>query len=528
MIGSTAMHDRGQHRASPKKLGRYVLHHEFAAGGMASVYFGQLIGPVGFSRVVAIKRMHAIFARDPKLVTMFVDEAWLAARVQHPNVVSVLDVVAADGELFLVMDYVRGESLSGLMRAASAPPPADIAASILGQALSGLHAAHEARDEIGRPLGMIHRDVSPQNVLVGVDGLARITDFGIAKAASRLTVTLESQLKGKLRYMAPEQLSGQPRIDRRADVYAAGVVLWETLAGERLTRGDTADAVLAAMLEPPPPLRDRRPDLPSAIDDVVARALAVDPDDRFPTADALQIAIESVLPFASPRAVGEWVQEVARDRLAAKKAVVDGIEQAVASRAGVKDELASLSQEVHATEARRLLQERAVAGAEPLAGEITRVDGPPSAALAHAALAPPAPPLATVRMAVPPPDRPPPRPAPPPTEKMVAVGRSGTISLKASSEPVDLDDLATLKTKDAHRAPSGPASPEPRRPASIPAAPLRERRRDRKGIVVAVAVVSVLACIVLLSIWLMRTPDGEGPTRSAPPRGSGAPAAGAR
>ncbi len=369
------MHDRGQHRASPKKLGRYVLHHEFAAGGMASVYFGQLIGPVGFSRVVAIKRMHAIFARDPKLVTMFVDEAWLAARVQHPNVVSVLDVVAADGELFLVMDYVRGESLSGLMRAASAPPPADIAASILGQALSGLHAAHEARDEIGHALGIIHRDVSPQNVLVGVDGLARITDFGIAKAASRLTVTLESQLKGKLRYMAPEQLSGQPRIDRRADVYAAGVVLWETLAGERLTRGDTADAVLAAMLEPPPPLRDRRPDLPSAIDDVVARALAVDPDDRFPTADALQIAIESVLPFASPRAVGEWVQEAARDRLAAKKAVVDGIEQAVASRAGVKDELASLSQEVHATEARRLLQERAVAGAEPLAGEITRAAG---------------------------------------------------------------------------------------------------------------------------------------------------------
>jgi serine/threonine-protein kinase len=311
---------------------------------MASVYFGQLIGPVGFSRVVAIKRMHPQFANDPKFVTMFVDEAWLTARVQHPNVVSTLDVVADAGELFIVMDYVRGEALSSILRAARVPVPPGVAASMTGQVLAGLHAAHEAKDETGRPLGMIHRDVSPQNVLVGVDGLARITDFGIAKAASRLYVTLEKQIKGKLRYMAPEQIVSAESLDRRADVYAMGVLLWETLAGAHLFKGDQIEQVLHLIMhQDPPSLAALRGDVPRAVDDVVRRAVARDPAQRFATAEEFHISLERALPFASHRAVGEWVQEVCAQPLREKKAIVDLIEQGLPSRSGVAAELRELS-----------------------------------------------------------------------------------------------------------------------------------------------------------------------------------------
>jgi serine/threonine-protein kinase len=173
---------------------------------MATVHFGRLLGVVGFSKTVAIKRLHPHLARDPEFVSMFLDEARLAARVRHPNVVSTLDVVALEGELFLVMEYIQGESLRQLGRSASEastriPPP--IAATILVGVLHGLHAAHDAVNERGEPLGIVHRDVSPQNILVGIDGVPRVFDFGVAKAAGRLQSTHEGQLKGKLAYMSP-------------------------------------------------------------------------------------------------------------------------------------------------------------------------------------------------------------------------------------------------------------------------------------------------------------------------------------
>src|SRR5580700_10113505 len=210
-------------------VGRYALHHEIASGGMATVHIGRLLGPVGFARTVAIKRLHAHMARNPEFVAMFLDEARLAARIRHPNVVSTLDVVATEGELFVVMEYVPGDSLARLLHAAreaGEPVPLPVAASIMVDVLHGLHAAHEASDERGQPLGLVHRDVSPHNVLVGTDGAAHVIDFGIAKAAGRAQVTREGQLKGKLAYMAPEQLkggTGGSKVDRRADVFGAAV-----------------------------------------------------------------------------------------------------------------------------------------------------------------------------------------------------------------------------------------------------------------------------------------------------------------
>src|SRR5262249_30807867 len=159
---------------------------------MATVHFGRLLGPVGFSRTVAIKRLHAHFAADPEFVSMFLDEARLAARIRHPNVVPTLDVVATAGELFLVMDYVPGETLSRLIAASNAQRrwiPLPIAAAMACGVLHGLHAAHEAKSERGAPLGIVHRDVSPQNLLVGTDGVPRVLDFGVAKAAGRLQTT---------------------------------------------------------------------------------------------------------------------------------------------------------------------------------------------------------------------------------------------------------------------------------------------------------------------------------------------------
>src|SRR5271154_2384991 len=207
-----------------RSIGRYLLFGEIASGGMATVHFGRLSGPAGFSRTVAIKRLHPNLAKDPEFVAMFLDEARLAARIRHPNVIPTLDVVATEGEIFLVMDYVQGESLSRLIRAAVARGeriPPDMVAALMVGVLHGLHAAHEAKSDHGEPLGIVHRDVSPHNILVGTDGAARVLDFGVAKAIGRSQNTREGQIKGKLAYMAPEQVRGS--VSRRTDVYAASV-----------------------------------------------------------------------------------------------------------------------------------------------------------------------------------------------------------------------------------------------------------------------------------------------------------------
>ncbi len=339
-------------RGPERVIGRYALHGEIASGGMATVHLGRLLGQVGFSRTVAVKRLHAHFAKDPEFVSMFLDEARLAGRIQHPNVVSTLDVVATEGELFLVMEYVHGESLSILLRRqrkSGEPMPPAIVASILCGALHGLHAAHEARDERGQPLGIVHRDVSPQNIMVGLDGVARVLDFGVAMAVGRLQTTREGQVKGKLAYMAPEQLHGG-KVDRRVDVYAAAVVLWEAFAGRALFHGDNEGMVITQVLsgatEPPSHYGSK---LVESVDAIVMRGLALDPEARWASARELAVALEDALGVASPRRVGEWIEAVASKPLAERARLVEDIES---TSSGPLDaaELASV-RGLHAAEA---------------------------------------------------------------------------------------------------------------------------------------------------------------------------------
>jgi eukaryotic-like serine/threonine-protein kinase len=310
--------------------GRYALYAEIASGGMATVHIGRLMGTAGFSRTVAIKRLLPQLARDPDFVAMFMDEARVAARIRHPNVVPTLDVLAADGQLLLVMEYVHGESLGRLLRALRAEKkrvPPSIASAILCGVLHGLHAAHEAKSEDGEPLGIVHRDVSPQNVLVGIDGVARVLDFGIAKAAGRVQTTREGNVKGKFAYMAPEQMGGGT-VGRAADVYAASVVLWETLTGERLfdadTEGQLAIRVMQGATRPPSSIAK---EVSSALDAVVLRGLAVDPNVRYATARDMGTALEKACPPATAMAVGAWVESVAAVGLSARARAVTEIEK---------------------------------------------------------------------------------------------------------------------------------------------------------------------------------------------------------
>ncbi|MBX3227679.1 MAG: serine/threonine protein kinase [Labilithrix sp.] len=307
--------------SEPIRIGRYVVGRELAAGGMASVYLGRMSGPAGFGKTVAIKRMHPQFAKDPEFISMFLDEARITSGLSHPNVVLTLDVLEEPGELLLVMEYVHGGSLASILRAAQgqglSTPPA-IASAIVVATLNGLHAAHETRGDDGQPLHLVHRDVSPQNILVSADGLAKIADFGIAKAVGQVHATSEGVTKGKQAYMAPEQAIGEA-LTARADVFAAGIVLWEALVGKRLINGANGAERLHALLNlKVPPPSGLVASLPGAIDDVVLRALARDPNDRFATASEMAVALEHAIAPASPRDVGGWVRSAIAKDLASR------------------------------------------------------------------------------------------------------------------------------------------------------------------------------------------------------------------
>jgi len=315
---------------APIVIGRYALFDELAAGGMATVHLGRLLGPVGFGRTVAVKRLHAHFLKDEEFITMFMDEARIVARIVHPNVVPMVDVVQSDKGLFLVMEYVHGESLSRLMRTARTNAeqiPPQIVSSIMSGVLLGLHAAHETKGIDGALLDVVHRDVSPQNIIVGADGSARVLDFGIAKASGRAQITREGQIKGKLAYMAPEQIRGA--VDRRTDVFAACVVLWEMLAGRRLHDGakdvDIVTRVVKGNFAPP---SEHAPSLGPEIDAIVMRGLASDPRQRFASARDLALELERKIGLAPPSEVSEWVERLAKDVIDARGSLVRAMELA--------------------------------------------------------------------------------------------------------------------------------------------------------------------------------------------------------
>jgi len=318
-------------RRSLRVLGRYLLGEQIAAGGMATVHLGRLLGAAGFSRTVAVKRLHAHLARNPEFVQRFIDEARIASRMRHANIVQTLDIVSDEGELLLVLDYVHGESFAKLRRLSlekGVPVPPNVASAIVVGVLRGLHAAHEAKTANGTPLGCVHRDVSPQNILVGADGVARVLDFGIAKAAGRLAESLTRNVKGKLAYMSPQQVAGD-EIDRRADVFAAGVVLWEALAGERLFRGDDAAQTIDAVYHrAAPTLADRGLGVPAAADAVLAQALSKSLEGRYETADAMARALETAIAPAHEREVAEWVERIGKDAVAARANKVSAFERA--------------------------------------------------------------------------------------------------------------------------------------------------------------------------------------------------------
>ena len=314
---------------APRRIGRYALHRAIGSGGMATVHLGRLFGPRGFARIVAIKRLHAAYADDPDFTVRFMQEARLASRIRHPNVVPVLDVLAEGGELSLVMEYVEGESLARLLRIArerGSVVPVAIAAAIIAGVLHGLHAAHESEGEDGKPLGVVHRDVSPQNIIVGADGVARLLDFGVAKAVGLAPATRGGAgAVGKLSYMAPEQIRREA-VSPRTDVYAAAVVLWEAICGRRLFRGedeaDVAEQILIGLIAPPSKFA---PTIDDALERLVRRGLATEPRAR-PDAREMATALE---PFSALRStVAAWLADLASDRLAERAMLVRSVERA--------------------------------------------------------------------------------------------------------------------------------------------------------------------------------------------------------
>ncbi len=318
----------------PARIGRYEVVAELGAGGMASVYLARLRGPAGFAKLFAIKRVHPHLAKNRLFVDMFLDEARIAAALQHPNVAQVIEL-GDDGAHFIAMEYLHGEHLAAVARAARdiGGLPIPIACWLVARAADGLHHAHEARDENGQPLGIVHRDVTPHNVFVTYDGHVKLTDFGIAKAEGRIVRTDTGIVKGKFAYMAPEQALGRA-LDRRVDIFAIGVLLWELITGERLFKGDTdAETLLAVTrceVESP---RTRRPDCPEDLEAIVLTCLSRDPSERFETAAAVSAALDRVgerSGLVRMRDVGALMSRLFADRIAERQAWINtGSERAV-------------------------------------------------------------------------------------------------------------------------------------------------------------------------------------------------------
>lgn len=296
-----------------------------AVGGMASVHLGRLEGTAGFRRAVVIKRMLASSA-DTEARAMLLDEAHLASRIQHANVVQTLDIVEDGPELFIVLEYVHGESFDQLLKRATEQgqrcPPRIVSAIVAG-ALRGLHAAHEAKGEDGQPLELVHRDFSPHNVLVGADGVPRVLDFGVARARGRMQGTRDGQIKGKLAYLSPEQVHGEA--SRRSDVFAAGIVCWEALTGRRLFDAPSEAEVLSkVLLCRVPPLEGDEGG--AALQAVLDRALEREPDSRFATAMEMAQALE-VAGVASTAEVASWVGGLASMSLQARQGSLDALDR---------------------------------------------------------------------------------------------------------------------------------------------------------------------------------------------------------
>ena len=310
-----------------ERVGRYEGAGRLATGGMAEILLGRLVGPSGFERPLVIKRILPHLAEQQSFVSMFLDEARLAAQIRHPNVVSVSELGQEGDDLYLVMEYLEGENAAGLIRRSMVTGKnTDFAlcAYIVAEACAGLHAAHELTDPDGNPLRLVHRDVSPQNIFVTYGGAVKVLDFGIAKAADRITQTEAGQLKGKFDYMSPEQCRGRA-LDRRSDVFALGIVLYELTTRKRLFKRSNKLAMLEAVCRDPiyPPSKLIK-GYPAALERVLMKALKRDPDARYATAaemrrDLLSAMREMNAPVAPEEALASLMTEIFSDRITSKR-----------------------------------------------------------------------------------------------------------------------------------------------------------------------------------------------------------------
>ncbi len=315
----------------PRRFGRYQLFDRIGRGGMAEIFLARAdTGIAGASRLLVVKEIHAALSGDPKFSAMFADEAKLCAGLRHANIVQIVDLGRAEGPsgaplLFMAMEYVEGLDLNQLLRRLSqkkVPLPLEFAIFVVREVLSALDFAHRATDASGRALGIVHRDVSPSNVLTSIEGEVKLCDFGIAKAFGVPTAQSDAKVVGKSAYMSPEQARGED-LDGRADVFAAGILLWELCAGRRLYRGTEEEMLQQAQRGQVPPLPDRGLPSQASLQALLDRALAPARDERFASAAQMRGALDAYLDearlFASPIKFGAFLTEHFEEELIAER-----------------------------------------------------------------------------------------------------------------------------------------------------------------------------------------------------------------
>jgi serine/threonine-protein kinase len=323
-MGLRLVQDDGAHERTSGTFGRYSLHDSIAVGQVSSVHLGLLEGASGFRKPVAFKRLQPSYVYDRAEVARLTYEACVLAHVHHPNVIQVLDLVETTGESYLVMEYVLGETLAGLVKS-GARCSIPVAVAIVADALRGLEAAHGARGAGGQPLCIVHRNVCPENLLVGIDGVTRVLDFGAALSTTG-TRTLLRDAAPNMGYAAPEQLMQQP-VDRRADIFSAGVVLWEALTGKRLFRtAESRDAFVHGSNRNIVPASAFNAEVPRSLDEVVFRALGWLPEERFETAGEFAEELELAVCPASRADVATYVEKKAAAALKSQRALLSAID----------------------------------------------------------------------------------------------------------------------------------------------------------------------------------------------------------
>ena len=458
---------------TPTRVGRYEILSHIATGGMARIYLARAGGIGSFERYVVLKTISPDRAGDQRFVTMFLDEARLAATLNHQNIAQVYEVDEADGNLFITMEYVHGENLRTILEMTLRKGwtiPIELAVMIVSSAAAGLHHAHERKGKAGQPLNIVHRDVSPANIMVGYDGSVKLLDFGIAKAEERSTKTQQGTIKGKYGYMSPEQCRGKP-IDRRSDIFALGIVLYEITTLRRAFRGnddfDTMKRIVNGDLVPP---SVAVPGYPRELEAIVLTAMARDPEYRFQTTQEMLEALDAFMVRAklsgSPSAMARfmtqlfgtkrepWV-EIDRSKRASEPPTFDG-RPPLDDKTEVSDGRHDVDSGDSLSEATAILEQNAPTLRDGVRDPADSVTTSPTRATGLRAREadPAAADTGPWTPAAPPPDlEPEPRPSPKPTDRMagVPVRSSGRIAPPAEPRPRPADAAAKVPSLRPNR-----------------------------------------------------------------------------